>query len=95
MKMKKNERYYEIREKILKFWKKKHGKLISQKKSEEKLDMILEMIPDDDGMKRVTAIPDGTTHLVPVEDMIMYGLKGNEITKYPLAEEENEENGNE
>jgi hypothetical protein len=39
--------------------------------------------PDNDGLKRVTYLPTGKTYLVPYEDLILYGLKGNEVTRYP------------
>ena len=64
-------------------WIKRHDK---EKLDPEKLRAIkkmLEVIPDEDGNKRVTSMETGKTHLVPIKEIILNGLKGNELNKYP------------
>ena len=47
------------------------------------LRLMLLSCPDEDGFKRVTLIENGKTYLVPYEDIILNGLKGDEIaSKY-------------
>jgi len=40
---------------------------------------------DGDGKKRI--ICDGKTYLVPIEDIILDGVKGGELSKYPVVSE--------
>jgi hypothetical protein len=57
------------------------------KVSEEQLLMIRVMLnscPDEDGLKRVTSMETGKTHLVPYEDIILFGLRGDNLDKYPI-----------
>ena len=77
------EKANEIYNNLVKEWKKRHP--------EKKLDVqflagirrMLEHCPDEDGLKRVTDMETGKTHLVPYEDMILNGLNGSEVSKYP------------
>ena len=45
---------------------------------------LLEMCPDEDGLKRVLDGATGKTHLVPIEDMILNGLKQQDLKNYPV-----------
>jgi len=50
----------------------------------ESIRRMLVKCPDDDGKKRVESMETGKTHLVPYEQIILYGLKGTDLYKYPL-----------
>ena len=52
----------------------------------KKIKQMLLLCPDEDGLKRVTLVETGKTHLVPYEDIIVYGLKWTEFSKYPIEE---------
>lgn len=41
-----------------------------------------------DGCKRVSRIGEDKTYLVPIEDIILHGLKATELDKYPVEEKE-------
>lgn len=42
---------------------------------------------DGDGLKRVVFLPTGKTHLVPIEDIMLDGLKSGDINGYPVEGE--------
>ena len=44
---------------------------------------LLELCPDEDGLKRVVDGATGNTHLVPIEDMLLNGLKQQDLKNYP------------
>lgn len=72
------EHHKKILDKIVKRWKKMTNKPIDKKS----LLAIIEMADTDgDGKKRV--IVNGETYLVPIEDIILDGIKAKEIGKYP------------
>ena len=77
----------EIMQKVLKVWLERVGgdpaKLDSEK-IKETIKMLLKS-PHEDGFQRVANIENpGINHLVPFEDIILNGLKGWEIEKYPI-----------
>ena len=39
-----------------------------------------------DGYKRICRIGETKTHLVPIEDIILYGVKAWELDKYPFEQ---------
>jgi benzoyl-CoA reductase/2-hydroxyglutaryl-CoA dehydratase subunit BcrC/BadD/HgdB len=47
-------------------------------------DIILFADTNKDGKKRVVSMETGKTHLVPIEDIILSGLKSNELENYPI-----------
>ena len=59
-----------------------HGKDNLNPNTINSIKNMLKVIPDDDGCKRVTDMETGKTHLVPIEDIVLNGLKGNELYKY-------------
>ncbi len=69
----------EIFNKIKDNWEKRIGK---GKVEERRLKRLIIMADTQfDGKKRVTV--KGTTYLVPIEDIVLYGLAASEIDKYP------------
>jgi len=75
--------YKEIRDE----WIERHGR---DKLDPEKMNAIKEMlylVPDEDGNKRITSMETGKTHLVPIKEMILNGLNGKELDKYPVLDE--------
>ena len=68
--------------KILKEW----GKRVSiENVDEETLIKIIKFADvHEDGKKRVSLLGDNKVHLVPIEDIILNGLRGTEIEKYPI-----------
>jgi hypothetical protein len=53
-------------------------------------DYLMEVLrgsPHDDGLMRVTMIGDKGTRLVPMKDIILHGLQGTDLEKYPLENE--------
>jgi len=73
----------QIYKKILDFWINRYGKENLDREKLKALRKMLNLMPDEDGMKRVTNMETGKTYLVPIEDIILNGLKGEELTKYP------------
>lgn len=62
------------------------------KLSEDQLYAVraaLSIAPDDDGLKRVQSLETGKVHLVPYEHIILNGLKGSELEKFPEEKNEN------
>ena len=58
---------------------------------EEYLKKIIKLVnTDGDGYKRVSRIGEDKTHLVPIEEIILNGLKATELDKY-LVEEKGSE----
>ena len=73
----------QIFRKIKKEWEKRIGK---GNVDEIRLRQIIGLADTDgDGKKRV--VVNGKTYLVPIEDIILKGLKGNEIENYPSVKE--------
>jgi hypothetical protein len=76
----------EIFNKVKAEWIKRHEEVNLDPEKLKQLKMVLKHCPDEDGLKRVSVIG-GKTHLVPYEEIILNGLKGTDVEKYPLAEE--------
>ncbi len=80
----------EVMQKLREGWRKKQSK-------GAKLDYIflkairklLVMCPDEDGKKRVKDLETGKTHLVPIEEMMLNGLKQQDLKNYPIEPSEN------
>jgi len=74
----------EIMSKVMAFWIQRHGvQNIDPGKIQAIRNMLL-MSPHNDGKMRVTVIGEKEAHLVPFEDIILYGLKGEDAKKYPI-----------
>jgi hypothetical protein len=68
-------------------WIARHGK---EKLDPEKLEatrQLLLSLPDDRVYKSVVSMETGKTHLVPIKDIILNGLKGWELDKYPVIDD--------
>ena len=48
---------------------------------------VLKICPDEDGLKRVIDSETGNTHLVPIEDIMLNGLKQKDLKKYPVQQD--------
>ena len=73
----------EIFARVKKEWIRRHGE---DNLDPEKLAVtrkMIDLVPDEDGCKRVTLGETGKTYLVPIETIILDGLKGTELEKYP------------
>lgn len=75
-------------EKMRKVWKERYDP-----SQHEAIDKTIEFhrkffreIPHDDGNQRVNFIGDTNTYLVPVEDIILYGLTYEQAKKYPTEQ---------
>ena len=69
-----------IFKKIKKEWEKRVGKGNIDEPSLRRIIIMADT--DNNGKKKVTI--DGITYLVPIEDIILDGIKGTDIEKYPL-----------
>lgn len=87
LKRKKQKMNKELAKKIYKEveneWIKKYGKENLDPEKLRVIKQVLEEIPDDDGNKRVTDMETGKTHLVPIKDIILKGLRGDCLNEYP------------
>ena len=50
----------------------------------DSLRWALKQSPYEDGNARVKSLVTGKTYLVPYEEIILNGIKGNELNKYPI-----------
>lgn len=82
----------EIMDRICAEWEKKFGKENLNPLTIEATRDSLRMSPHEDGLMRVSVGFDGETHLVPYEDIILHGLKGEDVAKYPVEQKENKKN---
>lgn len=64
-------------------WEKRTGKGNVDEGSLKRIIIMADT--DGDGKKRV--VVSGKTHLVPISDIILDGLRASEIDKYPIVEE--------
>jgi len=81
------EKVKEILKKVEKVWKQRYPN--HQKKLNirlKQLEQVLTMSPHDDGYMRVSLAGENKVHLVPFEEMILNGLKGTDLHKYPIEE---------
>jgi hypothetical protein len=77
----------EILSKVIPIWIERYGMMLDPGKIQAIRNTLL-MSPHNDGFMRVAVIGEKETHLVPFEDMILNGLKGSEVKKYPIEENE-------
>jgi len=73
----------EIMDKVIKEWIKRHGIVNIDPQKIGALKKVLQDSPHNDGLMRVQLIGGGSTYLVPFKDIILNGLKGEDIEKYP------------
>lgn len=69
---------------VVEVWTQRYGEGTDFSVAEKCLRNVLEGSPHDDGLMRVTSAENGKTYLVPMEHIILYGLKGSELPKFPL-----------
>ena len=85
----KEEKVQEIMKDVVKIWENTLGK---EKIDTEKVKAVTEVLresPHEDGLMPVTSTAkNGKTHLVPLKDIILKGLRGDELGKYPIKEED-------
>ena len=79
------EKQQEIFEKVKAAWGERVGKGNVDEDGLKRIITIADI--DNDGLKRVSLIGSDKVHLVPIEDIILNGLKGTDIDKYPAEEE--------
>lgn len=82
------EKVNEIMNKVISVWIKRHGITQIDPQKIEAVKKVLKESPHNDGLMRVQMIGGRTTHLVPFEDIILNGLKGEDIERYPMEKEE-------
>ncbi len=75
-----------IYDEIVAEWTEKYGVENLDKVKLDTVRKALAYIPDADGLKCVSSVETGKTHLVPVKDIIMKGLKGDELETYPVED---------
>lgn len=84
----KEEKVDEIMDKVLLRWIKTFGLENIDPQKAKMLRQILKQSPHDDGYMRITLIEEpGITYLVPFEDIILNGIKGEDVKKYPIENE--------
>jgi len=64
-------------------WIKRYGKQNLDKEKLRVMKVLLKEIPDNDGNKRVTDMVTGKTYLVSIKDIILNGLRGDNLKQYP------------
>lgn len=85
--MMKEEKADEIMAVILKVWEEQYGKdNIDPKKVKDVRKMLL-LSPHEDGLMPVKIIGGKGTHTVPIKNIILKGLRGKDVEKYPLSDE--------
>ena len=76
------EKQQEIFEKVKATWEERGGK---GNVDEERLKRIIIVADTDkDGLKRISLIGSDKIHLVPIEEIILNGLKSSDVDKYPM-----------
>jgi len=80
------EKVTEIMGRICAGWEKKFGKDKLNPITIEATRESLRRSPFDDGFMRVSVGFSGEVHLVPFEDIILKGLKGEDVEKYPVEQ---------
>jgi hypothetical protein len=78
----KPEKVNEIMGRIIKVWIKRHGLQNLDHRKIEAVRNVLLLSPHDDGFIPVQIMENGETYLVPIEDIILNGLKGEDVKKY-------------
>ncbi len=74
----------EIMSKAVKYWEIKYGRENIDLQVCNGLKNVLELSPHEDGIMPVENMDTGKTHLVPMIDIIVKGIKGSELDKYPV-----------
>jgi len=77
-----------IYEEIKEEWIKRYGEDKIDLNKLSNLKLLLKLVPDKDGFKRVTKMESGKTYLVPIKDMILNGLHGKDLKKYQEVKDE-------
>ncbi len=75
----------EIMADVLTEWEKRHSKENLNPKTIKAVEETLLMSPHDDGLMPVQAIGSDKVHYIPIKEIILNGLKGEDITKYPTT----------
>ena len=77
------EKAHEIMSKVLTLWDERHGLENCSQDTISELFKTLLLSPHDDGLMRISLVKDlNKTHLVPFEDIILFGLKGVDVDGY-------------
>ena len=78
------EKQQEIFEKVKAAWEERVGKGNVDEEGLKRIIIVADT--DKDGLKRVSLMGSDKVHLVPIEAIILNGLKGSDIDKYPMDE---------
>lgn len=71
-----------IFEKVKSAWEERVGKGNVDEEGLRRIIIVADT--DKDGLKRISLIGSDKVHLVPIEEIILNGLKGTDIDKYPV-----------
>jgi len=71
-----------IMQKICNEWAKRYADGVDPAKVAA-ITIVVNNFPHSDGKQRVTDISTGKTHLIPLEYIILHGLHGSELDKFP------------
>lgn len=74
----------EIMIRVITEWERRYGKDKIDYNKVRLLEKILSLSPHEDGFMRVTSLEDGKIRLVPFEKIILEGLHGKELDKFPI-----------
>jgi len=85
----KEEKVDEIMTEVEAEWKKRYGEEAIDPMRIEKVREALSMSPNENGIMPCYNTDTGKHHAVPMKDIILDGLKGSELDKYPVIEKEN------
>ena len=84
----KQKKVKQIVKKIEKVWTKRYPNQKKRLKTRlRQLEQVLKLSPYNDGFMRVSLVENKETHLVPFEEIILNGLRGSELHKYPIEGE--------
>ena len=76
------EKQQEIFEKVKAAWEERVGKGNVDEEGLKRIIIVADT--DKDGLKRISLIGSDKVHLVPIEEIILNGLEGTDIDKYPM-----------
>jgi len=79
-----NKKAEEIWNTVLGEWKKKYHEDSLDPVMLSAIKMLIFNFPHEDGSQRVTDMQTGITHLVPLEEIILNGLHGTDLHKFPM-----------
>lgn len=83
----KSEMAEKIYDEILVEWVERHGKDNLDSEKLESIRKMLHSMPEDSIYKRVTSMETGKTHMIPIKEIILNGLNGHDLSKYPVIDE--------